>query len=125
MLISDEITDSAFDIMILTETWHTASTDLHLCRSAPAGYCIVDAPRPRCAGDGVNHGGIAIIHRDTFSSRAILPPLCPTSFELLLCFMNATERFVIVCIYRPSSQRISDVFFEEFTSLLRTSLYLS
>ena len=74
VLICNLITDSDIDIMVLTETWHTASSDLPLRRAAPTDYNIVDAPRPGHDNDaGVNHGGIAIIHRTTFTSRIIAP----------------------------------------------------
>ena len=106
--------------MVLTETWHTASSDLPLRRAAPADYNIVDAPRPGHDNNaGVNHGGIAIIHRTTFTSCIIAPPLRPASFELLICFMRTTYiKFIFVAVYRTSSQYVTELFFEEFTGLL-------
>lgn len=110
---------------MLTETWHICNADLPLRRSAPPGYSIVDAPRPGYTGDGVNYGGIAIVHSSIHSLRVIVFPLRPTSFEVLVCHAKPTK-LVLVTIYRPSSQSISELFFDEFTSLLEiTATYAS
>ena len=85
MLISDIVTDNVLDVMVLTETWHSCSSDVPLRRAAPVSFSIIDAPRSRHGDDdaGVNHGGIAVLHLDIFSSRIIAMPFHPTSFELL------------------------------------------
>jgi hypothetical protein len=58
----------------MTETWHTASTDLPLLRAAPPGYVIVDAPRPGHDGEvAVNHGGIAVVHRALYRLAHHIP----------------------------------------------------
>jgi hypothetical protein len=113
------------DALVLTETWHISSTDLPLRRSAPPDYSIVDAPRPGYTGVGVNHGGIAIVHRNSYSFRVIVLQFRPTSFEVLVCHANPAK-LVFVTVYRPSSQPVSELFFEELTSLLEiTSTYAS
>jgi hypothetical protein len=117
LLINDLVVDYNLDALALTETWHICNSDLPLRRSAPSGYSIIDAPRPGYSGDRTNHGGIAIVHRDCFAVRVITPPIRPTSFELLVCHVNLAK-LVIVTVYRPSSQSISEIFFEELTSLL-------
>ena len=106
--------------MVLTETWHMASSDLPLRCAAPADYNIVDAPRLGHDNDaGVNHRDIAIIHRTSFTSRIIASPLRLASFELLTCFMRTTHiKFIFVAVYRLSSQYVTELFFEEFTGLL-------
>ena len=83
--INDLITYNEIDTMIITETWHTLSTDIQLRRSAPPGYIILDAPRPN-RDDSINsaHGGVAIIHSSNFKSRYIAAPFQPTTFELLI-----------------------------------------
>ncbi len=107
-----------FDVIVLSETWHINSSDLPLRRSAPSGYSIADAPRPGHAGDyGTNHGGIAVVCRDSLAVRLITLPVTPTSFEILVCHVNPAK-LVLVNIYRPSSLSISELFFEEFISVL-------
>ena len=116
--INSLIADNSIDVLTLTETWHSRSSDLPLRHASPNAYVIVDAPRPGHSDTGVNHGGIAVIHRDVFSSRVISLSIRPTSFELLVCHMGTTlSKFILVTIYRPSSQQVTELFFEEITSL--------
>ena len=121
MLISDIVTDNALDVMVLTETWHSCcSSDVPLRRAAPVSVSIINAPRPRHGDDDadVNHGGIALLHRDIFSSRIIAMHFHPTSFELLACYLNsAVGKFILVNVYRPSSHNITEAFFKDLTSL--------
>ncbi len=102
-MISNLIDDSATDIFVMAETWHTGSADLPLRHAALTGYSIVDAPRPGYDDVGVNHGGIAIIHRNSLTLRVITPPLRPTSFELLICLLAPlmTNSFFSLSIDRP------------------------
>ncbi len=120
VLTYELVSDSSVDVFVLTETWHSCSSDLSLRRAVPAGYSLIDAPRPGHGDDrGVNHGGIAVIYRDTFRSRVITLPFRPTCFELLVCFLScASSKLILVTVYRPSSLNITELFFEEFTSLL-------
>ena len=108
--------------MVLTEAWHIASLDFSLRRASPPGYNIVDAAKLSDAAEvGVNHGGIAIIHRNVFIARTITSPIRPASFELLICLLRtALNRFIFVSVYRSSSQRVTEQFFEQFILLLET-----
>lgn len=120
VLVSDVIVHGAIDLLVLVETWHICSNDIPLRRAAPAGYSIIDAPRPgfdiSCS---INHGGIAVIYRDAYVVRAIDTHLLPTSFELLACHLvAASSKLALVTVYRPSSHPVTEIFFEEFTSLL-------
>jgi hypothetical protein len=125
LFVNSLILDNNFDALVLTETWHTSSTDLPLRRSALPGYSIVDAPRPGYIGEGVNHGGVAILHRNCLSVRVINLQFSPTSFEVLVCHANPVK-LVFVVVYRPSSRPVSDLFFDELTNLLEiTSAYAS
>ena len=105
---------------MLVETWHICSTDLPLRRAAPAGYSIIDAPRPGFdITHGNNYGGIAIIYRNTYAVRVIDTCLQHESFELLACHLvAASSKLVLVTVYRPSSHAVTEIFLEEFTSLL-------
>ena len=100
--------------------WCLLSSDLSLCRAVPCGYSTIDTPRPSHDGSGsdVNHGGITVIHRNVFSSRAISTPLQPTSFEHLICLLSAVDyKLILVTVYRPYTLIIMDVFFEELTTM--------
>jgi hypothetical protein len=123
VLINNLIDDNDLDALVLTETWHISNADLALRRSAPSCYSIVDAPRPGYAGFGPNYGGLAVVYRNCYSARVITISICPTSFEILVCHVNPVK-LVLVTVYRPSSQNITETFFEEFTSLLEiVSMY--
>ena len=104
------------------------SADLLLRRAAPTGFIIVDAPRSGHNADGrPNHGGIAIVCRESFNLRIIAVPIHPKSFELLVCHRSsAFSNLILVVVYRPSSHIVTDEFFEEFTALLEIiSIYSS
>ena len=46
-------------------------------------------------------------------------PFHPTSFELLVCYLNtAVGKFILVNVYQLSSHNITEAFFEDLTSLL-------
>ena len=118
LLINDVIVDNNLDALVMTETWHVCGSDIPLRRSAPSGYSIVEAARPGYAGDcATNHGGIAIVHSNNYAVRVITLPIRPTSFEVLACHFN-TAKIVFITLYRPSSLNITELFFEEFISLL-------
>ena len=107
-------------MLVLTETWHAYRSDLSLCCAAHCGYSTIDAPRPSHDGSSgdVKHGGIIVIHRNVFSSRAISTPLPPTSCKHLNCLLSAVHcELILVSVYRPSTLNITDVFFEELTTL--------
>ena len=109
--ISSFIKDCTIDIFALTETWHDRSTDFSLRRAAPDGYRIIDAPRAGCDDGTVNHGGINLFHRDTFTSRIITLPLQLMSFELLVCHLRSTtSKLIFVTVYRRSSACYRGVF---------------
>ena len=93
---------------------------MSLRRSVPAGYRIVDMPRPGYdAAIGTNHEGIAIIFSNSFISRILPVSFQPHSFELLLChFCSSFYKFILVIVYRPSCLTVTETFFNEFTNLL-------
>lgn len=85
----------------------------------PLGYSIIDAARPDHKGNHVNHGGIAVLHRESYISRAVSLLLRPTMFELLICHITvAASKLIFVVVYRPSTQPITEALFDELSSLL-------
>lgn len=101
--------------MVLTETFHTASDDNCLRLATPTGYAVVDAARPLRRG-----GGVAVIFRSTWKS-AILPlPVCTTFEAIAVRLTIGTSHFVILAVYRPGSEEVSSLFFEELSSVLET-----
>ena len=127
-MISNFNTDSEIDIFVMIETWHMCSADLPLRRAAPIGFIIADAPRPGLNADGrPNHGGIAIVCRESFNLHIIAVPIYLKSFELLVCHLSsAFSNLILVVVYCPSNHTITDEFFEEFTALLEiVSIYSS
>jgi len=86
-----------YDVFLLTETWHKASTDTALTRCAPAGYSIIDKPRPVTSTSVSNHGGVAAVISDDVTYRPIpIPvPFEAQSFEST-CF-SVTSSDVTIC----------------------------
>ena len=112
----------------MTKTLHTCCADLPQQRAAPTAFIIVDAPRPDYNADGrPNHGGIAIVCRESFNQRIIAVPIHPKSLELLVSHLSsAFSNLILVVVYRLSSHTITDEFLEKFTALLEiVSIYSS
>ena len=59
--ICDEVDTSEYVVFLLTETWHTASTDTALARCAPPDFSIVDVPRPTNNLSVTNHGHMVVL----------------------------------------------------------------
>jgi len=56
--VSELIVDRSLDVLVLTETWHSASDDARLHLATPTGYAVVDVARSTGRG-----GGVAVIFR--------------------------------------------------------------
>jgi len=115
--IADTITAERLDVLALTETWHQTSDDVPLKRCAPTGYTIVDAPR--CSTTASRGGGVALLFDSRFTAKRFTFAVQPTTFELLGCSLrSASTSAICVVIYRPTSQSVNELFFEELTQLL-------
>jgi hypothetical protein len=111
--ISDTIVDRRLNVLALTKTWHKSNEDLPLRRCAPSGFSIIDAAS--CGG------GVALLCSKHFAVKRLTFAAQPTTFEVLGCSLrSASTSTVCVAIYRPGSQAIRELFYEEFTSLLET-----
>ena len=94
-LVCDLINDNSIDIFVITETWHTLSTDFALRSAAPTGYSVLDVPRPIQHGNiRVNHGGLAVFHGPSLSARFIHLLLKPVTFELMACILKSGTNIV-------------------------------
>ena len=74
--IRSTIMEQEFDVFLITESWHSTSSDVALRRCTPDGYTCIDVPRPVMAsssGSGAtgNHCGVAAIISAQLSTRAI------------------------------------------------------
>ena len=117
--ISDAISAGEYDVFLLTETWHTAGTDVALTRCAPPGFSIVGEPRPTKKASATNHGGVAAVINDHLTHRLITPPFKPQSFEST-CFSvtSSAATVVILLLYRPGSSDVTSEFFADLTKYL-------
>lgn len=69
----------------------------------------------------VNHGGITVASKPGIAIAKLETRLKPTTFEYLCCKVSAgCTSFIVVAVYRPGSQHITDAFFHEFTTLLES-----
>jgi exonuclease III len=119
--ISRTVDDGEYDVLLLTETWHTASTDAALVRCAPAGYSIVDEPRPSRKTTTTNHGGVAAIINDDVTYRPLSAPFKPRTFEST-CFSVTCSAVtvVVLLLYRPGSDDVTNDFFTELVKYLES-----
>ena len=121
--ISSIIDEGNYDLFLLAETWHSSSEDVALSRCVPDGFSCIDAPRPISSDKllRTNHGGVTMIITDEVNHKVIPQPFKPKTFESVCCSISSCSATVVVLlIYRPGSQPITDLFFIELTRYLES-----
>ena len=122
--VCDFLASSTTDILVATETWHEPG-DLALLKSiTPEGYKCIDCPRPipstvnTSRVNVTNHGGIAVIYKDTISIQRLTLPVDVSTFEYVCCRVCYRNKILIlVSVYRPGSKPPTKQFFTDLTSL--------
>ena len=107
------ITERSLDVLALTETWHTASDDSCLRLATPSDYAVVDVARPSRRG-----GGIAVIFRKEWKCATLPAPKCSTFEVLAVRLTTDNGPVVVVTVYRPGSDHLRTLFFDELSTLL-------
>ena len=117
--------DYDLDVLVITETWHESISSVSLKRATPAGFKFIECARPIMSTMNVhdagfqNHGGLAFFCRQDFQLKKKLLDVQATTFEYLCCMMNVKQSsFLLLGVYRPGSQSVSSLFFDELVSLL-------
>src|SRR5664279_433359 len=114
-MISTSIIDRELDVVVLTETFHNASDDICLRLTTPPGYAVVDVARPNRRG-----GGVAVIFRKNWKSSILPLPACTKLEAIAVRLTVGADCFVILAVYRPGSEEVSSLFFEELATILET-----
>ena len=145
--ILSTILDLKLDCFCLCETWHRTQ-DISLTQCTPSAFNCFDKPRASDLNPlRPNHGGVAVLCRNTYRVEKMLTDVLPETFELLTLKLNFSTsndlttfdntdttssgqtdqsmRILLVTVYRPGSRRISARFFDEFTSLIESLLTFS
>ncbi len=119
------LVENRLDLLLITETWHESSHSVSLKRVTPAGFRCVDAARPLSADKNihttqlVNRGGLALIHHDSIKTVGQPLDLTATTFEHLCVYASVGgDGFLLFGVYRPGSQPITSLFFEELATVL-------
>lgn len=117
--ISQWITDNQLMLAAVTETWHNASDDPNLIACTPIDYCCIDRARPRQVNQiGSNHGGVCLFHHRSFRVRP-LPLPNYDRFEYISNYIQGRGiNLIVIVIYRPGSEHITDAFIDELADLL-------
>jgi exonuclease III len=116
--VADTILSEGLDLLLVTESWHSSSTDVAVRRSSPPGYSYVDCPRAEVRGEDSSGGGLVIYHRTALPTRRIKIPDPPTTFEVLAASVASPRGpMTVITIYRPSSIPLSAAFFSELAAL--------
>ena len=118
------IVDERLDMLVITETWHENSSSAVLRRVTPSGFRCIDAARPIPSDTRVdrvdfqNYGGLAIIHRSSIAFQKRRLDCNVTTFEYLCGYaVVGDSRVVLLGIYRPGSQALSALFFDELAAV--------
>ena len=87
--------------------------------STPLGYSFTEAVRP----SDPSHGGIVVFHQKRLTSTVLRVPT-PTTFECLCIRLTdlAGESVVLLTVYRPGSQQVTKLFYDELSAILEVLL---
>ena len=126
--VHDCIVGERFDVMVSVESWHDSGTSPSVIATTPTGYKVYERARPRTDDDQLtmrtNHGGICLFVRSNIRAKSAFTSSYRT-FEVLPLFISHNAlAVVVVAVYRPGSQPVTNEFFDELTDVLeRSSLY--
>ena len=118
--ICNEITDRKLDVCLLTETHHSSTRDTSLLRCVPANCVLHDVPRPSKGANDRNYGGVAAIINSRLKYHEIKSSARAETFESLAFTVSGQSTVAVLLIYRPGSQQVSNLFFDELTRYLET-----
>ena len=106
------ISDAKLNIGTLVETWHDDAC-------MPPGFRYLEKARQRPDGFmKVNHGGVCMLYDHSLQARRLQLPNF-SSFEVIAAYLHRSGfNAVVVVIYRPGSQVITQSFFKDFGNLL-------
>jgi len=117
------VIDEHLDIFAITEMWHECSESTSLKHATPPGYLCIDTARPipptACTDtvDFTNHGGIAIVFRQTIKFQKKRLDVSISTFEHLCGYASTSDcHFLLLCIYRPGSDALTAAFFDELSA---------
>ena len=120
--VSQSLLDGQLDVLVVTESWHQCSEDASILRATPPGYSSRDCPRPpHPDGRPARGGGIVIFFRSSLRLTQVSLDTWSTTFEAL-CLSIATPRgsVTLLTVYRPGSAPPTELFFDEFSSVLES-----
>ena len=118
------IADTKLNVAAIVETWHDDASSPDLIGCTPPGFRYVETARQRSESDKqslkVNHGGVSL-----FYDRSLSANPCQlrtfTSFEVVAAYIHRSGfNAVVIVIYRPGSQVITQSFFDDFNNLLES-----
>ena len=78
------------------------------------------------SGSFINHGGLALVARTGVQLSLLRLPLSPSSFECdCVRVSSGAASYVLLTLYRPGSDHVSSVFFDELGRILESIVALS
>ena len=120
------------DVFSLTETWHEDTDSVPIRRLRSCGYQVLEEARPIPAGSNtssgsfINHGGLALVARAGVQLSRLRLPFSPSSFECdCVRVSSGGASYVLLTLYRPGSDHVSSVFFDELGCILESIVALS
>ena len=123
--IADWIVSRNLKLAAVVETWHDSHECPTLIACAPPGYHFIEKARVRSESAlknmRTNHGGVCLFYHGSLHARRVSLAKY-TSFEYVCVYISgSTLTILIIVLYRPGSEAISDLFFSEFSDLLEHS----
>ena len=119
------LVEEQLDIFVVTETWHENAKSVALKRIAPPGFQFIEAARPvppDARSDNVefcNHGGLAFVLCDSIKIHKRAFDVSVSTFEYLCGYVTGVDgQFMLLGVYRPGSQAVSDAFLDDLSAVL-------
>ena len=84
------------------------------------GDSVVDHPRPRVSTDtlSVTQGGVAVVGKPGVRLTSVALGPCPATFEVTAARATiGSKSYVVVVIYRPRSDDVTQTFFDDLSAL--------
>jgi len=120
--ISRTIVDHRIDVFVITKTWHENSESTSLKRIVSQDYRCSARPIPPGAANTANfqnHGGLAFVYSDVIKCRKITI-MSVSTFEYLCGLMSTGAGHVVLLgVYRPGSQALTEAFFDKLSAVLK------
>jgi len=126
--VCDWIADNSLHLAAVVRTWHDGVDSPELVACTPPSYRFVERARsrPDCSTTRTNYGVVCLFYVDNLHVRPVSLPDYDAFEHVCVYVQGSGFNTLVVVVYRPGSETVTDAFFVSLTDLLeRTVTYKS